>query len=151
MRKVENMNKCSAAFLMGCCSGLPYRGGRYVPKSVPISFLLAGSPVIVATLWDVPEDISQFVKAMLESFWRERSDDVKPERIGSLMADARYACAQQFLTGAAIRSDESTNVISSQDSYVRISDVHKRLRKPTTPNQLFFNVHKKIPSRDVYD
>ncbi|KAG2289488.1 hypothetical protein Bca52824_049092 [Brassica carinata] len=102
MRKVENMNKCSAAFLMGCCSGLPYRGGRYVPKSVPISFLLAGSPVIVATLWDVPEDISQFVKAMLESFWRERSDDVKPERIGSLMADARYACAQQFLTGAAI-------------------------------------------------
>lgn len=102
MRKVENMNKCSAAFLMGCCSGLPYRGGRYVPKSVPISFLLAGSPVIVATLWDVPQDISQFVKAMLESFWRERSDDVKPERIGSLMADARYACAQQFLTGAAI-------------------------------------------------
>lgn len=102
MREVENMNKCSAAFLMGCCSGLPYRGGRYVPKSVPISFLLAGSPVIVATLWDVPQDISQFVKAMLESFWRERSDDVKPERIGSLMADARYACAQQFLTGAAI-------------------------------------------------
>ncbi|XP_048611351.1 separase-like [Brassica napus] len=103
MREVENMNKCSAAFLMGCCSGLPYRGGRYVPKSVPISFLLAGSPVIVATLWFVAgDDISKFEKAMLESFWRERSDDVKPERIGSLMADARYACAQQFLTGAAV-------------------------------------------------
>ncbi|KAG2326377.1 hypothetical protein Bca52824_009105 [Brassica carinata] len=102
MRKVENMDQCSAAFLMGCCSALPYRGGIYVPKSVPICFLLAGSPVIVATLWDVADDISQFEKAMLEGCWRESSDDVKPERIGSLMADSRYACVQQFLTGAAV-------------------------------------------------
>ncbi|XP_056845960.1 separase-like [Raphanus sativus] len=102
MGEVENMGKCSAAFLMGCRSGLPYRGSRYVPKSAPICFLLSGSPVIVANLWDVTIDIAEFGKAMLESCWRERSDDVKPERIGSLMADARNACTLQFLTGAAV-------------------------------------------------
>ncbi|CAH8325272.1 unnamed protein product [Eruca vesicaria subsp. sativa] len=103
MEKVANMgNKCSAAFLMGCSSGLSYRGGRYVPKRPWLCFLLAGSPVIVATLWEISSDITKFVKAMLESCWRERSDDVKPERIGLLIADARNACTQKFLTGASL-------------------------------------------------
>ncbi|CAH8384817.1 unnamed protein product [Eruca vesicaria subsp. sativa] len=103
MEKVASMsNKCSAAFLMGCSSGLSYKGGRYIPKRPWLCFLLAGSPVIVATLWEITFDITKFVKAMLESCWRERSDDVKPERIGLLMADARNACTQKFLTGAAL-------------------------------------------------
>ncbi|VVB07682.1 unnamed protein product [Arabis nemorensis] len=93
--------------LMGCSSGLPYRrSGRYVPNSVPTSLLLAGSPVIVANLWDVTSDINCFGKAMLEGWFRERSDDcTSSERVGSFMADARDACTMQFLTGAAPTKD----------------------------------------------
>ncbi|ESQ38299.1 hypothetical protein EUTSA_v10029518mg, partial [Eutrema salsugineum] len=101
MCQVEYLDNCAATFLMGCSSGLPYVRGRYVPRSIPLSFLLAGSPVIVANLWGVTNDINRFGKAMLESWLRERSDDNTSERVGSFMADARDACTMQFLTGAA--------------------------------------------------
>ncbi|KFK31931.1 hypothetical protein AALP_AA6G177700 [Arabis alpina] len=101
MCRVKNLDKCAAAVLMGCSSGLPYIRGRYVPNSVPMSFLLAGSPVVVANLWGVTDDINQFGKAMLEGWFRERSDDDTSERVGSSMVYSRDACILQFLTGAA--------------------------------------------------
>ncbi|KAL1201644.1 Separase [Cardamine amara subsp. amara] len=73
--EIEKLDKCSATFLMGCSSGSLWLKGCYIPEGIPLSYLLAGSPAIVATLWDVTDrDIDRFGKALLESWLQERSD-----------------------------------------------------------------------------
>lgn len=59
---------------MGCSSGSLSLNGCYIPQGTPLSYLLAGSPVIVANLWDVTDkDIDRFGKTMLDAWLRERS------------------------------------------------------------------------------
>ncbi|KAH9685964.1 Separase [Citrus sinensis] len=68
------LEKCAATFLMGCSSGSLSLNGCYIPQGTPLSYLLAGSPVIVANLWDVTDkDIDRFGKTMLDAWLRERS------------------------------------------------------------------------------
>lgn len=58
---------------MGCSSGSLTLNGCYVPQGTPLSYLQAGSPVIVANLWEVTDkDIDRFGKAMLDSWLKER-------------------------------------------------------------------------------
>lgn len=91
---------------MGCSSGSLSLNGSYTPQGIPLSYLLAGSPVIVANLWEVTDkDIDRFGKAMLEAWLRERSNpfsgyDHRP-KIGSFICQAREACTLPFLIGAA--------------------------------------------------
>lgn len=87
--------------------------GCYLPHGAPISYLLAGSPIIVANLWEVTDkDIDRFGKAMLNAWLRERSAECAQcsinvnncnhrPRIGSFMGQARDACHLGFLIGAA--------------------------------------------------
>ncbi|KAJ4717002.1 putative Separase [Melia azedarach] len=68
------LEKCAATFLMGCSSGSLSLNGCYIPQGTPLYYLLAGSPVIVANLWDVTDkDIDRFGKAMLDAWLGERS------------------------------------------------------------------------------
>ncbi|XP_020873224.1 separase isoform X2 [Arabidopsis lyrata subsp. lyrata] len=74
-REIEKLDNCSATFLMGCSSGSLWLKGCYIPEGIPLSYLLGGSPAIVATLWDVTDrDIDRFGKALLEAWLQERSD-----------------------------------------------------------------------------
>ncbi|CAA7060137.1 unnamed protein product [Microthlaspi erraticum] len=78
--EIEKLDNCSATFLMGCSSGSLWLKGCYIPQGVPLSYLLAGSPAIVANLWDVTDrDIDRFGKALLEAWLRERSDSSSSE------------------------------------------------------------------------
>ncbi|XP_048596928.1 separase-like isoform X3 [Brassica napus] len=71
-REIEKLDNCSATFLMGCSSGSLWLKGCYIPQGIPLSYLLAGSPAIVANLWDVTDrDIDRFGKALLEAWLRE--------------------------------------------------------------------------------
>ncbi|XP_059648132.1 separase [Cornus florida] len=71
IQKVEN---CAATLLMGCSSGSLSLNGCYTPQGAPLYYLLAGSPVIVANLWEVTDkDIDRFAKAMLDGCVRERA------------------------------------------------------------------------------
>ncbi|XP_019088655.1 PREDICTED: separase-like [Camelina sativa] len=55
-REIEKLDNCSATFLMeGCNSGSLWLKGCYIPEGIPLSYLLGGSPAIVATLWDVTQ------------------------------------------------------------------------------------------------
>ncbi|CAN8325640.1 unnamed protein product [Cochlearia groenlandica] len=73
--EIEKLDNCSATFLMGCSSGSLWLKGCYIPQGIPLSYLLAGSPAIVANLWDVTDrDIDRFGKALLEAWLKERSD-----------------------------------------------------------------------------
>ena len=58
---------------MGCSSGSLSLNGCYTPQGAPLSYLLAGSPVIIANLWEVTDkDIDRFGKAMLDCCLKER-------------------------------------------------------------------------------
>uniref|UniRef100_A0A2N9IGR6 separase n=1 Tax=Fagus sylvatica TaxID=28930 RepID=A0A2N9IGR6_FAGSY len=72
--EIQKLENCAATFLMGCSSGSLTLNGSYIPQGTPLSYLLAGSPVIVANLWEVTDkDIDRFGKAMLDAWLRERS------------------------------------------------------------------------------
>ncbi|KAK4438264.1 Separase [Sesamum alatum] len=72
--EIQKLDSCAAGLLLGCSSGSLYLKGCYMPQGAPLSYLLAGSPVIVANLWEVTDkDIDRFGKAMLNAWLRERS------------------------------------------------------------------------------
>ncbi|KAI8026960.1 Separase [Camellia lanceoleosa] len=72
--EIQKLENCAATFLMGCSSGSLSLNGSYAPQGAPICYLLAGSPVIVANLWEVTDkDIDRFGKAMLDCLLKERS------------------------------------------------------------------------------
>ncbi|XP_073125634.1 separase isoform X2 [Henckelia pumila] len=116
--EIQKLNSCAASLLLGCSSGSLYLKGSYVPQGAPISYLMAGSPVIIANLWEVTDkDIDRFGKAMLNAWLRERSAECTEcdltvqtcksltcnhrRRIGSFMAQAREACTLGYLIGAS--------------------------------------------------
>ncbi|XP_054803798.1 separase isoform X2 [Prosopis cineraria] len=72
-QEIQKLDKCGATLLMGCSSGSLTLHGSYAPQGIPLSYLLAGSPAIVANLWEVTDkDIDRFGKAMLDAWLKER-------------------------------------------------------------------------------
>ena len=72
--EIQKLENCAATLLMGCSSGSLSLNGQYTPQGTHLSYLSAGSPVIVANLWEVTDkDIDRFGKAMLDAWLRERS------------------------------------------------------------------------------
>lgn len=58
---------------MGCSSGSLSLNGSYTPQGAPLCYLLAGSPVIVANLWEVTnKDVDRFAKAIFDCCLEEK-------------------------------------------------------------------------------
>ncbi|TVU28695.1 hypothetical protein EJB05_20225, partial [Eragrostis curvula] len=75
-KDIEKLDNCAAALLMGCSSGTLHCKGSYAPRGAPLSYLSAGSPAVIANLWDVSDkDIDRFSKALLESWLQENFAD----------------------------------------------------------------------------
>lgn len=73
--EIQKLRSCAASLLMGCSSGSLTLQGSYIPQGAPLSYLLAGSPVIVANLWEVTDkDIDRFAKAMLDGWLEARME-----------------------------------------------------------------------------
>ncbi|XP_037451889.1 separase-like isoform X2 [Triticum dicoccoides] len=71
-KEIEKLDNCAAALLMGCSSGTLHCKGAYAPQGAPLSYLFAGSPSVIANLWDVSDkDIDRFSKALLNSWLQE--------------------------------------------------------------------------------
>ncbi|XP_044951659.1 separase [Hordeum vulgare subsp. vulgare] len=71
-KEIEKLDNCAAALLMGCSSGALDCKGAYAPRGAPLSYLSAGSPAVIANLWDVTDgDIDRFSKALLSSWLQE--------------------------------------------------------------------------------
>ncbi|KAG8072566.1 hypothetical protein GUJ93_ZPchr0006g41913 [Zizania palustris] len=71
-KEIEKLDNCAAALLMGCSSGTLHCKGGYAPQGAPLSYLFAGSPAVIANLWDVSDkDIDRFSKALLDSWLQE--------------------------------------------------------------------------------
>ncbi|PWA40575.1 Peptidase C50, separase [Artemisia annua] len=66
---IVKLNRCAAAILMGCCSGLLRSKGPYTPEGAPIVYLLAGSPIVIGNLWSVYETWAfELTKKLLKTF-----------------------------------------------------------------------------------
>ncbi|KAL2000566.1 hypothetical protein VTN02DRAFT_2896 [Thermoascus thermophilus] len=66
-RTIKRLNQCAVTFLMGCSSGCLTEAGEYEPYGTPMNYMHAGTPALVATLWDVTDkDIDRFAKSAFE-------------------------------------------------------------------------------------
>ena len=68
-RVIKRLEKCAVALLMGCSSGALTEAGEFESYGTPINYMHAGSPAVVATLWDVTDkDIDKFSQTVLEEW-----------------------------------------------------------------------------------
>ncbi|GMH28096.1 hypothetical protein Nepgr_029939 [Nepenthes gracilis] len=73
--EIQKLERCAATVLMGCSSGSLLLNGCYAPQGIAYSYILAGSPIVVANLWEVTDkDIDRFGKSLLKSWLDERSN-----------------------------------------------------------------------------
>ncbi|KAL9818505.1 Separase [Arabidopsis thaliana] len=131
-REIEKLDNCSATFLMGCSSGSLWLKGCYIPQGVPLSYLLGGSPAIVATLWDVTDrDIDRFGKALLEAWLQERSDSSSEGGCSQCESLANDLAAMTLKGTKRSRKPSSRNkpAQSDVDGSGKIECNHKHRRK----------------------
>ncbi|KAE8356221.1 peptidase family C50-domain-containing protein [Aspergillus coremiiformis] len=103
-RTVKRLDQCAVAFLMGCSSGTLTEAGEYEPYGPPMNYLHAGSPALVATLWDVTDkDIDRFAQSTLEKWGVFQERDVDSDRVtlDEAVSESRSACVLKYLNGAA--------------------------------------------------
>lgn len=73
---LARLDRCAAAILMGCCSGLMISKGPYTPTGAPINYLLAGSPIVIGNLWNVYETRAlELTKTLLKTFEEGMKDE----------------------------------------------------------------------------
>ena len=81
--------------MIGCSSGLLANQGFFDPQGIVIQYMLAGSPGLLANLWDVTDkDIDRFSMELFQKI-------EKGETIGSAIFKAKNACKLKYLIGAA--------------------------------------------------
>ncbi|KAL4926026.1 C50 family peptidase [Aspergillus undulatus] len=109
-RTVKRLDQCAVTFLMGCSSGTLTEAGEYEPYGTPMNYLQAGSPALVATLWDVTDkDIDRFAKATFENWGlvpagsRACGEGVGDDAVAldAAVSQSRRACVLKYLNGAA--------------------------------------------------
>ncbi|KAL1962921.1 hypothetical protein VTN77DRAFT_9017 [Rasamsonia byssochlamydoides] len=68
-RTIKRLDQCAVTFLMGCSSGSLTEAGELEPYGTPMNYMHAGTPALVATLWDVTDkDIDRFAKCTFEKW-----------------------------------------------------------------------------------
>jgi separase len=101
IHKIPKISNCAAAFLMGCSSGKIHDAGNFDSWGTAVSYLQAGSPAVVASLWDVTDrDLDRFSKDML-GHWGLLDSGKNSKSISEAVASSRAACFLKYLVGAA--------------------------------------------------
>jgi Peptidase family C50 len=107
LKKPEH-KKSPVYFMMGCSSGALQRKGSFPAFGPPWDYLLAGSPCIVANLWDVTDrDIDRFSLATLTKIGIFEEDYVTSKKnisqcnVAEAVRLSRSACLLPRLVGAA--------------------------------------------------
>ncbi|KAL8851580.1 MAG: hypothetical protein Q9221_003512 [Calogaya cf. arnoldii] len=79
-RTFHRLDKCAVALLMGCSSGKLTEAGEFEPYGTPMSYMQAGCPAVLATLWNVTDrDIDRFSESVLQK-WGLLSNQAGPDR-----------------------------------------------------------------------
>ncbi|PYH48825.1 C50 family peptidase [Aspergillus saccharolyticus JOP 1030-1] len=100
-RTIKRLERCAITFLMGCSSGALTEAGEYEPYGTPMNYLHAGSPALVATLWDVTDkDIDRFAKSTFDK-WGLFGGEAEAVALDEAVSQSRQACVLKYLNGAA--------------------------------------------------
>ncbi|KAG7898577.1 hypothetical protein KL935_004176 [Ogataea polymorpha] len=98
-KTVKSMAKLPPALLLGCSSGKLKLQGVFKPHGTVYNYLMGGSPMVVANLWDVTDkDIDKFTLHMLEKWGFSGPSGCD---IGHSIAQSRDVCVLPYLNGAA--------------------------------------------------
>ena len=114
-RSSKSRRITSSVILMGCSSGKLESVNRtdsasqkpvplyYEPEGVALSYLMAGSPCVVANLWDVTDhDIDRFSVSLMNMIFEGNTGiDSGAVTIAQAVAQARKACKMSFIVGCA--------------------------------------------------
>ena len=106
--ELAKLGRCAVTMLMGCSSGRLTSAGDCGVEGMPLCYLLAGCPALVANLWDVTDkDIDKFSSVLIDSWVdgkREGANSGDGEAGRTLTEElplARKSCKFAFLNGAA--------------------------------------------------
>ncbi|KAG5639575.1 hypothetical protein H0H81_012246 [Sphagnurus paluster] len=105
--KIRHLPICAATMLWGCSSGALRDMGDFDRVGTPYNYMLAGSPCLVANLWDVTDrDIDKFSQNVFDKLGLTASGSKDwGKREGISVVDAvgqsRESCKLKYLTGAA--------------------------------------------------
>ncbi|KAG7878718.1 hypothetical protein KL938_003861 [Ogataea parapolymorpha] len=98
-KTVKSMEKLPPALLLGCSSGKLKTQGVFKPHGTVYNYLMGGSPMVVANLWDVTDkDIDKFTLHMFEKWGFSGPSGCD---IGHSIAQSRDVCVLPYLNGAA--------------------------------------------------
>ncbi|KAI9348207.1 peptidase family C50-domain-containing protein, partial [Obelidium mucronatum] len=98
---VRSLDRCAAAFLMGCSSGKLSAQGEFDVSGTALNYLMGGSPSIVGNLWDVTDrDIDRFTKTMLCRVGLAK-EEMFPVEKSSRKTISKERCELKYLIGAA--------------------------------------------------
>ncbi|GAN04654.1 conserved hypothetical protein [Mucor ambiguus] len=100
---VRQLPNCAVSLLMGCSSGIMEAYGEFDLNGYVLNYLLAGSPAVVANLWDVTDrSIDKLTKYMLHSWGllKTKSNET-PKSLVQAVSESRNQCKLGYLIGAA--------------------------------------------------
>ncbi|KAF4134079.1 Peptidase family C50 [Phytophthora infestans] len=95
---------CSAALLFGCSSGRLEREGIFGPSGAVLAYLRAGSPAVLAMLWDVTDrDIDQLSVNVLQEWLLadDEDDEDDDQSLAQILQSSRSVCKLKYLNGHA--------------------------------------------------
>lgn len=100
---VAGMTRCAAAILMGCSSGRLKGYGDFEPTGMASSYLVGGSPAVVANLWDVTDkDIDRFSCSLFDAFvGGEDGTGGQALTLAHAVTVSRSQCKMPFIVGYA--------------------------------------------------
>ncbi len=94
--------KLSAALLFGCSSGRLEREGIFGPNGAVLAYLRAGSPAVLAMLWDVTDkDVDRLCLRLLEDWIEGKVSECRNRSLGHMLQDSRDVCKLKNLNGLA--------------------------------------------------
>lgn len=103
---ISKLEACCPTVLLGCSSGVIREAGEFEPYGIPMAYMAAGCPSLVANLWDVTDkDIDKFGRQFLTR-WGVLDGDEEGKMDVSMdcsmaLAQSRNDCLLRYLNGAA--------------------------------------------------
>lgn len=99
--KIKSLEKCCPTMLLGCSSGALEQAGDYDSWGTPVSYMIAGCPMLVANMWDITDkDIDKFSMSVFKK-WGVFDEDGAGETMAQCVSECRAECTLKYLNGAA--------------------------------------------------